>query len=383
MKYIFLNIKNFLKKESLIFLIMIISVFSSSVILNFSYGLYQNYTRQKYETEINLKDLNPEVKREFSKKELQNFTENLSAETLNKMVVIYAQGKLNDYLSEEGEPLTMPTRFTYQDGKYSICYETRENWKENGLIPFGRYINEDEEAEGKNVAIIPYMSGSVGNIKKAVDNHNIIKLFGKEYKVVGCYKAGSSTPIVPFLTIPDDFKYNGFGITFFENVTRKEYDEIVSVSSEYIPDAFIFPELELPDNDTIYMYNNIIFIAVFISIITIINFGMLYMFILKKRSNEIAIIRLCGATKLKTVMIFLSECLAINIPVFLLGIICFEILLRKVFSNVFIYMEEFFNIKVYFIIFLLYLLLMIFVLGIMIFRTINKKIVNVLKEVRI
>ena len=107
------------------------------------------------------------------------------------------------------------------------------------------------------------------------------------------------------------------------------------------------------------------------------------MFILKKRSNEIAIIRLCGATKLKTVMIFLSECLAINIPVFLLGIICFEILLRKVFSNVFIYMEEFFNIKVYFIIFLLYLLLMIFILGIMIFRTINKKIVNVLKEVRI
>lgn len=106
---------------------MIISVFSSSVILNFSYGLYQNYTRQKYETEINLKDLNPEVKREFSKKELQNFTENLSAETLNKMVVIYAQGKLNDYLSEEGEPLTMPTRFTYQDGKlFYLLRNTRK-----------------------------------------------------------------------------------------------------------------------------------------------------------------------------------------------------------------------------------------------------------------
>lgn len=394
LKITFINMKNMIKSEKLIMLIMVLSLIFSSMIINFSYGLYQNYTKQKYENEVNLKDLDPEVNRNFTKEELKNFADNLPSELADEMLVIYASGYSEDFIYADGDttPLSIPTRFTIRDGKYSICYETKENWQGTGLIPYGRYINDTEEANGENVALIPTgmrtvmnvnEKDMVYNVKKMVENNETISIFGKEYKVIGAYNAGSLTPIVPFLSIPDDFEYNSFGVTFYENITRKQYEEIVSLASEYIPGAFTFPDLDLPDSDSVYMYNNIILISIFIAIVTIINFGMLYIFILKKRSNQIGIIRLCGATRFQTVRIFLSECLIIGIPMCILGIMFFDIILNNFFANAFEYMDEFFNIKVYLAVFLLYMLMFVIILGIMIIKTINSKIINVLKEVKI
>ena len=46
MKTVLLNIKNFAKNECAIFAVIIICVVSSAFIINFSYGLYYNYTSQ-------------------------------------------------------------------------------------------------------------------------------------------------------------------------------------------------------------------------------------------------------------------------------------------------------------------------------------------------
>ncbi len=92
MKTVLLNIKNFAKNECAIFAVIIICVVSSAFIINFSYGLYYNYTAQKNETELELKNLAPEPVQGavITKGEFQRFAESLDEKTLNAMLVIYA-----------------------------------------------------------------------------------------------------------------------------------------------------------------------------------------------------------------------------------------------------------------------------------------------------
>lgn len=49
MKYILKNIKLFIKNEKMVFLLVLLCVVTSSFIISFSYGLYQNYNVVKEE----------------------------------------------------------------------------------------------------------------------------------------------------------------------------------------------------------------------------------------------------------------------------------------------------------------------------------------------
>ena len=63
MKYIFLNIKNMFQHEKFITFIIILCVFLSSFVLNFSYGLYQNYNIKKYEENSKLDEIVVNIKK--------------------------------------------------------------------------------------------------------------------------------------------------------------------------------------------------------------------------------------------------------------------------------------------------------------------------------
>ena len=54
MKYILKNLKALIKNEGMIFMLMIVCIISSSLIINFSYGLYQNYNVIKNESKSDL-----------------------------------------------------------------------------------------------------------------------------------------------------------------------------------------------------------------------------------------------------------------------------------------------------------------------------------------
>lgn len=61
MKYIFLNLKNLAKNEKFIFAVMLVCIFVSAWIMTFSYGLYQNYHSMRIESEIDSKEIIPEI----------------------------------------------------------------------------------------------------------------------------------------------------------------------------------------------------------------------------------------------------------------------------------------------------------------------------------
>jgi ABC-type antimicrobial peptide transport system permease subunit len=250
------------------------------------------------------------------------------------------------------------------------------------MITSGRYITNGEESNGSEVAIVNGTSAEEWNecSEKFRNADGTISLFGKKYQVVGTYHAGTSAPIVPFLTVPDDVVINQVGFSFERNITRSIYNDITDKADEYLPGVLIFPDLQFPDTDTVNLYNNMIWISVLISVLSVINFAMLYHFILQKRQRSLAIMRICGCTKFNAVILYFAECTAITLPSYIIGTGINIILTKKVMKNVFEFFEKAYSFKIYALLFAAYAVVYIIILLVMIYSTIRKSIIEEWRE---
>lgn len=378
MRYIFKNIKSFLRDEKTIFFVMVLCILCSALILNFSYGLYQNYQTQKTTAVLELNTIIPEIQegQVLTRADLEQYLGALSTDTLDQMMVIYTMSPLDGFPEEDFG--SMYARFTIHNRKYQICEETRAAFEDNGRLTSGRYFTNEEEETGANVAIVDWNENTLA----LQSGEDTIILFGKEYQVIGTYDG--NVPIVPFLSLPDDFVIgNGFGMIFYQNVTRSQYEELVINAEMVLPGMLAFDALRLPDVDQVNLYNNIIVISVVIALISAINFAMLYLYMIKKRLKDLTIFRLCGCTKSKVVKIYLGECIMISIPVYLIGTGVYAILMHNVLSEIFPYMENAYTLPVYAEIFLIYLISMLITLEIVIRSRVSSTVMKGLQEGRI
>ena len=154
MRYILHNVRSLCKKEPFLFFVMIICIFSSAMIMLFSYGLYQNYHVQRYEAEVDLKELYPAFQdgAELHKADLVRYMSALSGDTLDAMDIIYTTARLEEF--PETNCAEIPFRFCIRNGAYCTSSITREDWETRGLIGDGRYISDAEESSGADVALI-------------------------------------------------------------------------------------------------------------------------------------------------------------------------------------------------------------------------------------
>lgn len=385
MRHTFLNIASLFKNERLLLAIIFICVISSAFILNFSYGLFYNYNTQKNEAEIEMKDIWPEVAENavLTKGELKRYVEALNGSVHSGVEVIYAGGDISGCgFDGDGFSQTLYMRFRFVDGEYHISEITREAWEEHSLMPFGRYITDEEEARGKQVALVWGTGEDNWNDPCAAlrNDDGTITLFGKTYEVVGVYSAGGGTPIVPFLTVPDELKIVDFSIVFERNITRSVYEALTQTAAEVIPDKLIFPEPEFPDADSIAIYNNMLAISVVISLLSIVNFAMLYRFVLKKRQRDLAVLRICGCTKTKAVLVYLAECLLLTLPAYIVGALINAVCVKSVFAGVFDFITEAYSPEIYGLIAATYFTVFLIILSFMIFGSVSRSIVEEWRE---
>ena len=377
MKRVLSNIFSFAKKERTIFAIIVICVVSSAFIINFSYGLYYNYKTQKNETELELKTFNPEIQQgmSISKGDFQRFAESLNEKTLDSMLVIYAGADLSEFESDEG-PGSFSMRFVIRAGKYDICEQTRQNWEEKGVITSGRYINNYEEQCGELVAIVGGSSADEWNAacSKFRNADGTITMFGKKYSVVGTYSAGTAAPIVPFLTVPDNVQITQIGFSFERNITRSAYLDITCKADEFFHGWLKFPELKFPDTDTVSIYNNMIWIALLISLLSVTNFAMLYRFILLKRRRGLAIMRICGCSRVRAVLMYLAECVVITLPAYAVGAGLNILVTNKVMCRVLDFFKEAYSLKTYLCLFVGFMFVFIIIVIPMISMSVGRKI---------
>lgn len=378
MKYVIKNLKISIKEEKTIFFLMIICVITSAFIINFSYGLYQNYNIIKNEAESGLYEI---------RIQMNNTEDNYASSGEIKETLFSFSESLNDaidmhYLSFESEDVRydffsdVEVRFRIDNGKILPCEIFRENLESQGILLSGRYFTDEQEMNGENVALISDdRHNAVSCAEKLMIDEDTIFFMGKEYKIIG--KTKIFKVLVPFNTLDDDIPIKELIFNFSDVMTRSQYNEIKEKIQKNFGEIADIPELDIPEAESYYYYNTIIIIAVLIAVFAAINFAFLYKYILSKRIKSLAVFRICGCTRGKALRIFLSECMVITIPCFIFATLLYALLLLPFFSEYFEDMSDAYSIKIYIILFAAYVISSLIVLTIMISFSFLKKEINV------
>lgn len=377
MKYPFYNILNLARHEKFIISVMLICVFVSAWIMTFSYGLYQNFYAMRQEGEELGKIASPEIAQgeSLTYGEFKSYLDALPSDILNGSDLIMCMSTYTyENAAEPGNTRyqVVFSRFTVRDGKYQISSAIAESWASSGMI-IGSFLSDDDEALGNNVVMINIDA----NANLITDDYTAM-IYGKEYKIIG--KHSSSGLVVPFLSVPSDTPALQVALRFERTMTRKTYDKLIETANEIIPGKLEFPDLELPDKESLYIYNNIMIISVFVAALTIVNFAFLYNYIFGKRRRQLAIMRICGCTAARAAGMCLGECCLICVPVFLVGMLTYIPFMKRVLSPRFQFMEASYSVWIYAAIFGIYIIMLIAIMGILIAGQIRKTLAESRKE---
>lgn len=382
MRYIFLNIKNLARNEKFIFAVMLVCIFVSAWIMTFSYGLYQNYYSMRIEGETDSKEISPEIAagETLTQGELKLYLDSLSETVLSGMNVIFCSTSfdfehIDPYSSEiYMRDVMVISRFTVSGGEYQTSSYIADIWNSNAMIKTGRYFEDAEETEGLHCAMVQdaWINDPLQSLEytELLDGSDLITLFGEKYSIIGTHN--SNGVVVPFLSLPNNASMDSLTFSFENAVSRKSFDELKRRANEILPGKLIFPELPFPDEESIYIYNNIMLISALIAALSVINFALLYDFIFKKRRRQLAIMRICGCTPLRAWGICLGECCAVCVPVFLIGMATFVPFMHGFLSDIFIYMENSYSPVIYAAIFIIYLAMLLVIMGVKLLMQINK-----------
>ena len=172
---------------------------------------------------------------------------------------------------------------------------------------------------------------------------------------------------------------NVIAFMFANNVTSTQYHDLVNQAEAQMPGVLTFESIDFPDSETLYIYNNIMLIAALIAVLTVINFAVLYHFIVQQRMRQLAVLRICGCTVGRSFRIYLGECVLLCVPVYLLGVICYIPLMKSVLSDLFPYMEAAYSLKIFLAIFGIYLLILLLIMSAMLLRQLVKKPIDAWK----
>ena len=387
MKYVLYNIRNLAGREKFIFAVMLVCVFVSAWIMTFSYGLYQNFHALVVEGEEEGKTAYPKIVEgeTLTRGDFKTYLDALPSELLNGSNAIVCMSRISyergDMPGEMDSTLVF-SRFTVRDGNYKMSSFIADMWKSEGLISTGRFFSDEDEMFGNDCVMVrnSEMTNSFARKQNAnliIDNDTAL-MYGREFRIIGTHT--SNGLIVPFLSAPKEDPLGSVSISFEKTMTKRIYNTLIDTANEVIPGKLDFPELELPDKESLYIYRNIMLISVFIAALTIVNFAFLYNFIFSKRKRQIAIMRICGCTAARAVGICLGECCILCVPVFLAGMLTYIPFMKYVLSPLFQYMADSYSLWIYAAIFGIYIAMLLAIMGVLLSGQIKKTLAEGRKE---
>lgn len=385
MKYVFYNIRNLAKNEKFIFAVMLLCIFISAWIMTFSFGLYQHYFSMRINADEESKQITPQIAGTLTRGEAKAYLDSLSEELTDDINVIMCNSPYTfENASRPGDYINpgLVSRFVIRGGDYRISSYVSDIWEENNMIVTGRYLSETEEMNGA-LSVLISQDVKTNKFRRAeyadiLLDEDTLLINGERYNIVGTHT--SFGMIVPFLSISEERPIDTLSFGFKNILTRKKYNELVSRADEIIPEKLVFPEFAAPDQESMYIYNNIMMISVLIAVLVIINFAFLYSFIFGKRRRQLAVMRICGCTAAQAWGICLGECIVLCVPVFLVGMLTYIPFMHGVLSEVFVYMEASYKPWIYAAIFGIYLVTLIVIMGIFLAGQIGKTLAEGRKE---
>lgn len=352
MKYVIINLKSFYKHKKLLFYFLGFMVIISCIILEFSYGIFENYrikqlSKIESHTEFVIDVLDKADGDCFDKKMLEQCIVELPQELEEKLngIIVEADGKNEEQAY---------CYFSIKNGKVTTYEEVYKNFMQNNLTT--EYFSKSQEENGECVALFPVTQN--GDLIQDIFNVRGQKIYfqGKEYRVIG-YQNFNNKPILPFAALKDNTKINSetdINISFREALNIKDY-EMLKDCFERIAKGYVeFPEVDLSEDNTA-LYNTMKIIVVFISIISAVNFSILFQYLLEEYQKSYRIFRICGMSKQKMKWNFMIMGIIITVPMFGIGSLLYHFgIYQTILINIFPYIQNVYSIKKYMFLFLLY-----------------------------
>ena len=379
-------------KQRLLALLLVLNIIVSCLVICFSYGLYQSYNvhikqgEQQQVTSLSVfhkagtshKNEDGVKVSKVTKGELEAMLLSLSDEfTENIEIIGMTHGYRNDlfrYKKYEDKVYENDEDIEYADeGLYGAPMTFTV--KNCSILPAGKaaeYISNEDYAAGRKCVVVgtelydPNHYSGVGVVdRKAVarlltDDDRYITIDGEQYELIKADKKLDGYIYIPFTSIKDDTELwimpNGgiIDISFKKDVTSSLYKELNEKVTAFLGGNAYLQKLEFTEAEEIYYYRTVLIISVVIAILAALNMAILYRYILERRSRELAIFRICGCGKLRAVMMYLAECMLINLPLFALTEFLWHRLLMKRFASLFEHFENAYSFKLYAVIFGIY-----------------------------
>lgn len=348
MRVILWNLKRFAQNRTLFFALTIVCVLTSSWLMLFGYGMYQNYRLEKeYTTEEALQfaikgaHVEPPEKTEenkhyihipykpFTKGGLDECIAKIPNDILNNIALWKAR------LGTPENPLDGPNcYFYYQDGQ---CYASTWLWDQrydeaSFPTPSGRFFSETEMAETAKVAISSSEKLKLGEF---------IVFLGKAYKIIGI---GCGVDQILYEAAPDDASMYYITLTLKRPLTAKQYEEFSAAFSTL---DVVLPEYTPFYNEDYWLYNTILLVSILIAVVAALNLMVLYHYILMKRQKSMAVFQICGCTRGKAIAMYSIESLFLTVPTYLIAAASYHYFLLPLLSKVFPYMETAYSTRLY------------------------------------
>lgn len=392
MKYLFKNIKSFIRDDAFIFIMILVTVILSSAMIHFSYAIFQNYEIKKedvseeqdfilifgnYEFEKIYEDTYTSGQYKLADYDgetitvgtLKEFGDALDARVVDKIIGVSTSANYHNY--------NIPLDFSYYNYGIGPSEIACSNIKSGLLGVTGRYFTEEEFVNGDKLALVfDYEHINIGQnpiTGELLYDENHIKLGDELFEIIGYQNTAPEAPLISVLALPDDTQIKNFiRIDFDDSVTLYDYRNVCNAAEQVFGSLAEVQPVILPDIDTLRLYNTIIVIAVIISAIAAINYAILYRYILRKRYRQISYMRLCGMSYLSTIGLYLGECLALSVPAYVLTAAGFAKWLMPRIADKYAYGFEYLNKNVYLALFGIYFGISLAVLLFMLFTTIKK-----------
>lgn len=371
MKYVFINLKNFMIKEKWLFVLTIMVIVVTSLMIHFAYGIYQHF----HVVIENNKDVATEMNITFSEKNGDVATKDRLDKCLGKIA------KRMDDIEVTGNHITIITMRTELN---NICYDVRVNIDENGIkapkslfknikalgeLDDGVFWNDTDEKNGTPVAIAYseeyYYEEFPLDSVIMLDNGNML-IDEKEYEIIGYQHFTGGEAMIPYNSLNDDVEFELCLILFDEMLTTYTYDLICDIFKEEFGDIVSIGDLPTLDRDSYYTYKTVGLLVVLLAVVASLNFMILYMYIMDKRKNRMSIYRMCGMTKHKVNFINFIECMLICIVTYVVSVTTYAMIFVPNLQRYFVYMKGAYSLKVYIAIGLLYFVILVVVCSILI-----------------
>lgn len=400
--YAIKNLRNLVLNNKIVFSLIVVCIFVSTLVIHFSYGIYQNYNVVIEQGESEYLQINIDfdnkpndyVKLNKLLECINSFSKDLRSNidycSVGQDQQIYRETyynmeKIIDSNGNEIDP--GKSNFFYfsfgDDGRLTDSKTIRSNYINNNFIE-GRWFKEDEWNQGKQVCLVglgnniqrvlPYIDEN-GKVVYTIEHDGVVETnsytdeFGDKFEVIGISQIGSS--IFPIHSVNRNYRIDIFYLEFLHPITAEQYKELSNLLETYLGEYVNMPEIEFSESKNIYLYRTILLICVLVSIAAGINFAILFNFILIKRRKMLGIFRLCGCTSSKSMQVLLTECIAIIVPIYILGTILYDRLIMAKLSLIYPYIEAANSIRIYLILGLIYIGVTTIVSLIMIIKNIS------------